>query len=418
MTEVSACIARQPVFDGKSRLWGYEIFSVKGPDTIGSGSPGSPDTAITIESGAYISLQQILQNDRKIIIDFSEKNILEKFPYALPPALAVIKVGEEAGREPMVVEMLNRMKADGYLIAIRAFTGSPECETLYSLADIIAVEAGQRGKDDLAQKLDSARKYTTSLLASRVQDRNMFQVCKNLGFSLFHGAFFKSPDKITIRKLSSNEVLRLKLLRLIEENELDIAKLAQTIQSDATISFRLLSYLNSASFAFSRKIGSIQQAIALLGWANTKNWLRVLLLTDISQSKDAQELVMLSAQRGMFLEHLARNHDFWGFDPENLHLLGIFSLLDALLGLPMSEVVAHLPIENKMKAALRREPNNEFLPLLNLVQSLEEARWEDAGIMIQQLNLDSKKTLAAFQNSVHWASEFSSLDISEHEHTR
>ena len=280
------------------------------------------------------------------------------------------------------------------------------------------MEAGQRGKDELALNLDSARKYNASLLASRVQDRNMFQVCKSLGFSLFHGAFFKSPDKITIRKLSSNEVLRLKLLRLIEENEPDIAQLAQTIQSDATISFRLLAYLNSAAFAFSRKIGSIQQAIALLGWANTKNWLRVLLLTDISQSKDAQELVMLSAQRGMFLEHLARDHDFWGFDPESLHLLGIFSLLDALLGLPMSEVVAHLPIENKMKAALRREPNNEFLPLLNLVQSLEEARWEDAGIMIQQLNLDSKKTMAAFQDSVHWASEFSSLDISEREHTR
>ena len=124
MTEVSACIARQPVFDEKSRLWGYEIFSVNGSDTICSGSPGAPDTAITIESSAYISLQQILQNDKKIIIDFSEKNILEKFPYALPPALAVIKVGEEAGREPPVVEMLNRMKADGYLIAIRDSPGA------------------------------------------------------------------------------------------------------------------------------------------------------------------------------------------------------------------------------------------------------------------------------------------------------
>jgi hypothetical protein len=57
---------------------------------------------------------------------------------------------------------------------------------------------------------------------------------------------------------------------------------------------------------------------ALLGWANTKNWLRVLILTDISQSKDAHELVLLSAQRGMFLERLARDHDFWGFDPEGL----------------------------------------------------------------------------------------------------
>jgi c-di-GMP phosphodiesterase len=406
---VSASIARQPIFDDKGRLWGYEIFSVGSDGTIGPGPASRPDTAITIESSAYISLQRMLQGEKKIIIDFSEKNILEKFPYALPPVLAVIKVGEEVGREQPVMEMLNHIKADGYLIAIRGFTGDPECESLYSLADILAIEAGQREREDLAGNLAMAKKYNALLLASRVQDRKLSEVCKSLGFSLFHGAFFKAPDKITVRKLSSNEALRLKLLQLMEENEPDVAKLAQTIQSDVTISFRLLAYLNSAAFAFSRKIGSIQQAITLLGWANTKNWLRVLLLTDISQSKDAQELVLLSAQRGMFLERLAREHDFWGFNPESLHLLGIFSLLDTLLGLPMTEVIAHLPMENKMKAALCREPNNEFLPLINLAQCLEEARWGDAETMIQQLNLSSKKTIAAFQDSVHWASEFSSM---------
>jgi c-di-GMP phosphodiesterase len=402
-------IARQPVFDEKGRLWGYELFSVGSAGAVGSGFQGAPDAAITVEPSAYFSLQQILQSEKKIIIDFSEKNILDKFPYALPPVLAVIKVGEDAGREQDVVEMLRRIKKDGYLVAIRNFTGRRECEVLYDLADIIAIEAGQKGKDKLAMFLDAARQYKATLLASRVQDRNLYDVCKSLGFSLFHGAFFKAPEKITVRKLSSNEFLRLKLLQLIEDKEQDIAKLAQTIQSDATISFRLLSYLNSAAFAFSGKIGSIQQAITLLGWANTKNWLRVLLLTDISQSKNAQELVLLSAQRGMFLERLARDHDFWGFNPESLHLLGIFSLLDALLGIPMSEAIQYLPLENRMKAALRRESNNEFLPLLVLAQCLEEARWEDADAMIRQLNLHSNKTMAAFQDSVHWASQISTI---------
>jgi EAL and modified HD-GYP domain-containing signal transduction protein len=404
-------IARQPVFDEKGRLWGYELFSVGSAGAVGSGFPGSPDAAITVEPSAYFSLHRILQSEKKIIIDFSEKNILNRFPYALPPALAVIKVGEEAGREQDVVKMLRRNKEDGYLIAIRNFTGLQECEELYNLADIISIETGRKGRNELAMHLDLARKYKATLLASRVQDRNLYDACKSLGFSLFHGAFFKASEKITIRKLSSNEFLRLKLLQLIEDKEQDIAKLTQTIQSDATISFRLLSYLNSAAFAFSRKIGSIQQAITLLGWANIKNWLRVVLLTDISQSKNAQELVLLSAQRGMFLERLARDHDFWGFNPESLHLLGIFSLLDALLGLPMSEAIQYLPLENKMKAALRRESNNEFLPLLNLAQCLEEARWEDADAMILQLNLSSKKTMAAFQDSVHWATQISTIDI-------
>jgi EAL and modified HD-GYP domain-containing signal transduction protein len=147
----------------------------------------------------------------------------------------------------------------------------------------------------------------------------------------------------------------------------------------------------------------------LLGWQKMKNWLRVVLLTDMSQSKDASELVLLSAQRGKFLELIARDHDFWGFDTDSLNLLGIFSLLDALLSIPMTEVVEYLPLENRLKAALCREPNNEYLPLLQLAQYFEEAKWEDAEKMIHQLNLDPKKVKSAFQTSIDWAGELATL---------
>jgi EAL and modified HD-GYP domain-containing signal transduction protein len=214
---------------------------------------------------------------------------------------------------------------------------------------------------------------------------------------------------VTVRKLSSNEILRFQLLKFIETGDPDAPRIAEAIQADATVSFRLLAFLNSAAFAFTQRIKSIQQAVALLGWYNIKNWLRVILLTDISQSKEAEELVLLSAQRGMFLECVAREHDFWGFDPGSLHLLGLFSLLDTLLALPMAEIVGHLPIDNKLKAALCREPNSEYAPLLRLAQFFEEARWPDVEVMVQQLNLDKSKVMAAFQKSINWAGGLESL---------
>ena len=102
---------------------------------------------------------------------------------------------------------------------------------------------------------------------------------------------------------------------------------------------------------------------------------------------------------------MAQRHDFWGFDPESLHLLGLFSLLDTMLGTSMDEIVSFLPIENKLKDALRREANNEYLPLIRLAQCVEEARWEDAGAMMQQLNLDRDKVTAAFKDAVAWADQ-------------
>jgi EAL and modified HD-GYP domain-containing signal transduction protein len=147
----------------------------------------------------------------------------------------------------------------------------------------------------------------------------------------------------------------------------------------------------------------------MLGWRKIKNWLRVVLINDMSQKAEGSELMAVAVQRGKFLEQIARDHDFWGFDPEILHLLGIFSLLDTMLGLPMKDIVSYLPLDSKLKAALCREPNNEYLPLLELAQHCEEARWEESDQMIQRLNLNAAKVKAAFQASVDWANEMASL---------
>src|SRR5262249_36526057 len=155
-------------------------------------------------------------------------------------------------------------------------------------------------RDADAARRETARQYGAALLALRVQNEAHFKTCRDLEFALFHGAFFKSPDQITARKLSSNEVVRFKLLEAIENEQFDVNRLADSIQSDVTISMRLLTYMNSAAFTFSQKIKSVSQAIALLGEHSVKNWLRVVLLSDMSQSKDSHELVLLSAQRGLF----------------------------------------------------------------------------------------------------------------------
>ena len=140
-----------------------------------------------------------------------------------------------------------------------------------------------------------------------------------------------------------------------------------------------------------------------------KNWLRVVLLNDMSEATAAPDLLQLSAQRGKFLELVSQRHDFWGFDPESLHLLGLFSLLDA----PMDEIVTFLPIENKLKDALRRDANNEYLPLIQLAQCVEENRWEDAGVMMKRLNLNPEKVTAAFREAVEWADQLTAVGDGE-----
>lgn len=405
-------IARQPIFDDSRRLWGYELFCVGHATPTAGGA--SETTAMSMAASAYMGLQQILQQGQKIMLDFDEMAILEDLPYALPPLLAAVQVAERLFLRPSIPDVLGRLKADGYLIAVNGFSGDPQFAELYALADIIAVPVMGHGQERIAALLKSIGDVEARFLARRVDDPAGFEMCRAVGVTLFQGAFFKMPDTITVRKMTSNEVSRLKLLQRIEQPDPDVDDLAETIQSDAAISFRLLAYLNSAAFGFSQKIKSIQHAITLLGWPKLKNWLRVVLLSDMSQSADATELMKLSAQRARFLELVAESHDFWGFDPDSLHLLGLFSLLDTLLAMPMTEIITFLPIEDKLKRALCGDADNEYQPLIHLARCVEEARWDEAGAMIKRLNLNPEKVNAAFRDAVAWADQLATVHGEEH----
>jgi EAL and modified HD-GYP domain-containing signal transduction protein len=409
---ISISIARQPVFDPQRKLWGYALFCLGQDGPLTAVPPAVDGVALSLASSAYMGLQQIVSRGKKALVRFSENSILKQLPYAMPPALTVVQVSAESFRKPSMPEALEQLKRDGYGLAVLGLDPDEACQPLYAMSDVIGIDVQGLTRPVLAELIGRAQGYPADLLAVQVQDGAQFIMCRDLGFTLFHGAFFKRPDKIKVRQLTSNEAARFNLLHMLERDEPDFQRLAEIIQSDVSISFRLLAYLNSAAFGLRRKVESIHQAISLLGWRKIKNWLRVVLLNDMSQKAEASELMTVAVQRGKFLERIAKDHDFWGFDPEILHLLGVFSLLDTMLGMPMEDIVTYLPLEGKLKAALCREPNNEYLPLLQLAQHYEEARWEEGDRMIQRLNLDAAKVRAAFQASVDWANEMASLHAS------
>lgn len=405
----SVTIVRQPIFDESRRLWGYELVCGGERPSVRSQNCEceTEGTAISVAASAFMGLQHIVKQGRKIMLDFDEMGILDDIPHALPPVLAAVQIDEQVFLRPAIPERIVRLQSDGYLIAVRGFSGDRQFEPLYQMADIIVVSLIREGKEEVSTLPAAIRGVGGRLLARHVDDAAQFETCREAGVALFQGAFFKQPDTITVRIMTSNEVPRLTLLRSVEQQVPDMEGLAQAIQSDAAIGFRLLTYLNSTVFRFPRKIRSIRHAIRLLEWPKLRTWLRVILLNDMSRAPESPELLHLAAQRGKFLELVARDHDFWGFDPESLHLLGLFSLLDTMLGTPMEEIVTFLPIENKIKSALRREGHNEYLPLVQLARCIEESRRDDAKTMIQRLNLNLEKVMEAFKAAVAWAEQLS-----------
>lgn len=409
---VALSLARQPVFDTEQRLWGYELFPVSDEGPFAPVAFDTDTVAGALASSTYMGLQQMLDRGRKIIVRFSEESIVKKLPYALPSKRTAVKIEGQANVGPDFGKSLAQLKDDGYMLIVED-RGAQTAESLFHLADIVDVAVADRNRDELTGFQHKIAPYKCQLMAGHVQNQPLMTVCKDVGFTLFQGAFFKQPEKISVKQISSNEASRFQLMRLIEKEDPDLDKLTEAIRTDVSISFRLLSYINSAAYGFRQKIQSIRDAVNMLGWKKIRNWIRVVVLNDMAKNQKGSELVMLSAQRGKFLEQIAMDHDYWGFNPESLFLLGMFSLLDAMINRSMADIVQYLPLEDKIKAALCREPNNEYFPLLRLSECIEDGQWEEAEKAIRKLGLDSEKVRAAFRNAILWGDEMTGLTTSD-----
>jgi c-di-GMP phosphodiesterase len=403
--------ARLPIFDVKKNLWGYELAYLSGkgepPGHVAKKEVITPE----LMSGTALALEQTLDREKKIMVNFSSKNILEKLPYALPPGRTAVKVSDLTNVSDALIQSLAKLKSDGYQITAGWIKDHEAFYTVFDKADIICLDISAMVLPDLMEACSKAVSYGAMVMAERVDNQTRFDICSKAGVSYFQGSFFKQPEDVSVKKVLTGTISRFQLMGAIEQKDPDFSKLAETIQADVVVSFRLLSYLNSASFGFRRKIDSIKDAITMLGWNNLKNWLRVVLLSDVAESRHASELIFLSAQRGKFLEQVNRDHDFWGFEPDSLFLLGMFSLLDALLNQPMAEIIKYLPLADKLKGALCMEDNNEYVPLLKLARYFEEAKFNQSETMINQLGLDTMKVKLAYCGSIDWANKLCEMPL-------
>lgn len=392
-------LSRYPIFTAAKTVWGYEIQATA---SIVPDQPLDPDRAnvgATVIAGDYIGLNTILARNKKMLLSYTREQLQNQIPYAFPAQSSAILISPDLQNDPDLLPALRQMAKDGHTIALEWNGGVIPLPLLMELADVICL-----GTPDMAEELSKIPLAAKTVIVRNVTTREELERLQSLGISLFQGRFFKTAEIIPGKKLSSHQNSRLQILRIIEAKSPDLDQLARTIQSDVSLSYRLLTYLNSPTFGFMRKIDSIRQAITLLGWINVRNWLRAVLLADIAQGEEQIELLHLSLWRGKFLEQIVAGHDYWDFKPDEMFLLGMFSLLDAILGIPMADALAFLPLNDAQKKALRGESTTEYMPLLTLMLAFEDQGEDAPDRILMDLNLERETMRRLHREAGAWAS--------------
>jgi EAL and modified HD-GYP domain-containing signal transduction protein len=403
--ENSIFFIKQPILDHQRRIWGYELLGAEVREGIYKVFP-QQESAGSLSSTTYLGLQEAMERGKKVAVAFDLKSIMEGVPHALPPGHGVVHALGEAASGPGVLDALQALRKAGYLVSIDLAPGSMG-EDICAHVDILAQDFTTARVNGLVQR---AARTKTQLLVRGVQTIEQFEKAREMGFNLYQGRFFKETQPVPGRKLSSSHASRISLFRLVESEDPDFKALATAISSDVSVSFRLLSHLNSPFFGLVRKIQSIDQAIILLGWNKLKTWLRAVLLADMAgQEEIPRELAALSLQRAKFFELLTTQYDWWGFNPATIFLVGIFSLLDVILGMSMADLAERLPVDPKLKAALRQDANSEYLPLFHLLSCLEDADWGALENQARQLGLELEQVKSFHAQSRDWAGGFFSM---------
>jgi c-di-GMP phosphodiesterase len=396
-------VARQPIFYDHGKIWGYELLFRSGHESNTANISNADLATFSVATCGFIRSQEGLDSTKKICINFTEKLLLQGAPQGLPPAVTVIEVLEDVLPSPELIELLIHYKQEGYLIAIDDFEGRTDIGDLLEVADIIKVDVLNKSIAAIEAICRTIGSNRAVKIAEKVETREIVEELKKSGFTLFQGYYFAKPELLSGRKINTTQISKLRVLQAIEDPSVTPAKIQTAIAADPSITYRLLRLLNSAAFGFSIKIRSIRHAVTLLGLKRLKNWLRMVILSDLLGDK-SPELYIMALNRGKLLEELVRDDQIRHNDAETMFLFGLLSLMEPMLDTPIQKLLSRLPLPEDIKAGYI-DQTSQYNKYLRLLMALEKSTPKDIQTLCSELVLPEKSVAQASLKSMVWASD-------------
>lgn len=367
-------IGRQAIFDEQRQVAAYELL-YRHNDQTDSAQRGDRNATSVVMVDALMSIGfERLVGPQRAFLNMDTASLLAELPLSLPPQRVVIEVLETVAPEPPVLAALGHLRERGYRIALDDVVYQPALDPLLALADIVKVDLPAIADADLPAQVEALRRFGVQLLAEKVETEGQFARAQDLGFTLFQGYWLARPKTMTGSRGPDDRAATLRLAARLQDPALQTRELYDLVRHNASLSHRLLRYINSATFYLSRRIDSLRQAVVLLGQRQIGQ-IAALLLLDEGDSPP-HELLGLTLLRARLCELLARERKL---DPDAAFTVGLFSTAGLLLDQPLAAVMKDLPLSQPVvRAILHREGG--LGRLLEAVVEYEQGHFEHPAV--------------------------------------
>ncbi len=388
-------VVRQPILNLRGHVHGYELLFRNAPEAVLNA--GADMAARTMLDNAVIFGLDWLTNGLPAFVSCTIESLTEGLVLVLAPHNTVLAVPAGLELTPRLLASCRSLKARGFRLALDDFTWKPNLRPLADLADYIRVDFTAFGIQE-RRYLRSMDCASLAMVAKKVATQEAYlQACAE-GFTLFQGGYFCHPVLLRKRKLPANRQLHFEIVRLLHHDPIDIPKVSQLVLRDASLTYRLLRLVNSPLYAFYQEVRSIESAIVAMGENVFRRIVSLAVLSELN-GEEPPEILHMALVRGRFCELAARS---CGLEPDEQYLLGMLSLVPAMLRLPMEELTPSLPLRSEICEALQETMNRER-NLLAWIESLERGDWEACDQITRANGLSQEHLAKCYAESVVWA---------------
>ena len=365
-------LARQPLLDPRGRTVGFELLhrsTRHGPSGL---QPSAATAQVLLAALADIGLERVV-GSVPAWVNVTREFLLDIRSLPLAPEHVVIELLEDQEVDAELLDVLDLLSRDGFRIALDDFRYEAALEPLLDVAWAVKLDVLALSPDELAAHVERLRARDLMLVAEKVETREMYERCRALGFDAFQGYYFTRPAVMRARPAPTRHAGALAGLAAAGATP-SFEELERLIAQDAGLCFRLLRFANSAHIGTRHRIGSVRQALTLLGARSVARWATLVILSDTGDHP--HQLLVTALTRARLCELLAAGDP--AADPDRAFTTGLFSVADALLEAPMEAVLAELPLDERLAGALLLQSGAEGR-LLAAALAHERADWARLG---------------------------------------
>lgn len=396
-------VARQPIFDKELQVFAYELLYRLGTKNEFGEQDGDKATYEVIANSFLLIGTQNLTVGKRAFINFTHNLIMNHTPLLLPREQIAVEILESVTPCEELIEVCRQLKAEGYMLVLDDFVFREEYLPLIDLADIVKVDFLATDLETRQCLVQTFRSKKTKFLAEKLENRGSYEQAVQMGYDYFQGNFFAVPDILTGKEVPGYKINYLRMLQEVHRPDATFEDLEEIVKRDVSLSFKLLTYINSAAMGMRYQIKSIKQALVMLGFEELQKWISIAALKSMGEDRP-NEVFISSLVRARFGELVAQKMN--SPNSSDIFLIGMLSHIDVFINRDISEVIGDLPISDEIKKVLSGEPG-QFSQIFDLVVSYEKGDWNVVEELAREMKVCHSLLPELFLEAVRWTMAYS-----------